>query len=552
LTRAPTGLRLTDNEAEETAARKGATMGLFDGKEPEYNKISYQLATTNVRVSATRVTTSAFGSVDTELRDVHVEVVHASDIASAQQLRTGAGTSDFTVALTADGRLQSLQYKHAGSGPAVLAGTAKLIGFLASTVASVARSGALAGEGEGDVAAEGEPPDGEQPPEDPSAAGWVQAHPEAVDLLAKNKELAMTASTALVTARTDLVSATDPATIRTLNVRIDATVRALKDARAEISRLETLHQNWLDQQTTTDTATLERLVPLSAVATRTAGGGVDDGPTIPADGEPGFELYRDFGLILEVVDNRRDHTPKSATTSDPGHTPPNQVRWREPRPVELWVWAVHEDAAEAHLISRASTRIVDAHSDTHAMTLRPGAFGEHGGTWTFGDDGAPTGITTSDKSSVAAIFDALGATPEQVAGALEQVKKATDTWNGIMDADAERAKSAAERDLATAKARVELLGVNATASDAADVAKAEQELKLRTARRSTSAAADTLDDLKQELDRVKNQNDLDAANRSAVVEGDLADLKAEVARLQQEVLIAKARYEKRNPDKAGE
>jgi len=103
--------------------------------------------------------------------------------------------------------------------------------------------------------------------------------------------------------------------------------------------------------------------------------------------------------------------------------------------------------------------------------------------------------------------------------------------------------------LATAKARIELLGLNATEEDAAALARAEQAVKLRTATRSLAPGADALEDLKAELDRVKTQNDLDAARRTATLENQLVDVRAEVARLEQEVLIAKAKYDKRNPDK---
>jgi len=82
-----------------------------------------------------------------------------------------------------------------------------------------------------------------------------------------------------------------------------------------------------------------------------------------------------------------------------------------------------------------------------------------------------------------ALADALGSVPEQLVGAVDQAKKLTDSINGIQDAAAEREKAAAERDLATAKARIELLGLNATEEDAAALARAEQAVKLRTATR---------------------------------------------------------------------
>jgi hypothetical protein len=200
-------------------------------------------------------------------------------------------------------------------------------------------------------------------------------------------------------------------------------------------------------------------------------------------------------------------------------------------------------------VTRAPVVVVDGKSDIYGMSLRSGAFGEHGGKWTFGDDGAPTAITTSDKSMAGAVADALGAAPEQLAGAVDQAKKLTDTLNGIQDAAAEREKAAAERDLATAKARLELLGVNATVEDAAAVARAEQAVRLRTATRAIGPAANALEDLRGELDLLKTQNDLDAARRSAATESQLVELKAEMARLGQEVLIAKSRYQLANPDK---
>ena len=317
-----------------------------------------------------------------------------------------------------------------------------------------------------------------------------------------------------------------------------------------MSRIESLFSTWRANQTRTHTATLECLVDLDQVESREADTEVIQPPELPQDGALGYGLWRDFRLILQVVDARREASAQSEdapVVSDAEGA--EVVCWRVPRTLELWVWSQQGVESDITLVTRTPVTTVDQRSDIHGMELRAGAFGEHGGTWTFGDEGAPTAITTSDKSMAGSLADAFGSVPEQLAGAVDQAKKLTDSMNGIRDAAAEREKAAADRDLATVKARIDLLGLNATEVDAAALARAEQAVKLRTATRSLAPGADALEDLKAELDRVKTQNDLDVARRTATLENQLVDVRAEVARLEQEVLIAKAKYDKLNPDK---
>jgi hypothetical protein len=410
------------------------------------------------------------------VQDVHVEVVQQGDTsAETRRVRTGSGTQDVSVTLAADGRLQSVQHKSVGAGPAVVSAGAKLIGFIGGAVLSViaARGGALAGEG-----AEAAPT--QQSPREK----WSEDNEEAAEGLKDNKVLAQAASKRLVELRTQLLLAPDVATARSLTARIEVISSALRAARAEVGRIETLYATWRANQTQTHTATLECLVDLDQVETRSAGMDVTEPPEPPQDGAPGYALWRDFRLIVQVVDARREANARRSDAPEIGGADgANVVYWRVPRTIELWVWSQQDLESDITLVTRTPVIVVDQRSNTHGMELRAGAFGEHGGTWTFGDEGAPTAITTSDKSMAGALADALGSVPEQLVGAVDQAKKLTDSINGIQDAAAEREKAAAERDLATAKARIELLGLNATEEDAAALARAEQAVKLRTATR---------------------------------------------------------------------
>lgn len=503
-------------------------------------EIPYWLVVSRLRIRGTLSTTvDHFDGDSSSVQDVHVEMVQQGDFSTTQKLRTGAGTQEVQVTLTADGRLQSVQHQCAGAGPSVVSAGARLIGFIGGAAVKALGGGGLAGE------SDAPPPKAPDPREK-----WKEDHQDTAKLLAAYVTLAKEAANKLVELQQLLVTAPDLATARLLTARVAGVSSTLQAARAEVSRIEALYATWRTNQATTHTAALESLIDLDQIEIRPPAKGVADPPKAPQKGSLGYELWRDFRLILQVVDARR-----STEAGTPAVVPPEGdrentiVRWRVPRMIELWVWSDPADRSGITLITRAPVTVVDKKSDKYGMSLRSSSFGEHGGRWMFGDDGAPIAITTNDKSMAGALADAIGAAPEQLMGAVEQAKKLTDTINGIQDAAAEREKVAAERDLAAVKARIELLGLNATEADVGALARAEQAVKLRTATRAIAPGANVLEDLKDELDRAKTQNDLDAARRSATIEGQLVDLRAEVARLEQEVLIAKANYQKLNPDK---
>ncbi|WP_436497140.1 hypothetical protein [Actinokineospora sp. HUAS TT18] len=511
------------------------------GKKPEkaVSEVPYRMVESRIRVRGTVVTTSdPYVGESRAVEDVHVEVVHRGTYdGPGRRVRTNVGTQDISVQVTPDERLQSLEYKWTGAGPAVVAATAKLVGFIVSTgvtLLSAASGGVLAGQ------QDGSPPD---PLED-----WAVAHPDAAALLAQNTSLAKQAAEKLVELRCQLLTAGSTAQSRDLVARSRAVEAAVEAARAEVARLTALRTAWLAAQRTSHSSELECVVALDQLPLRAPDSPLSAVPTPPTAGSPGHQLWTDFGVLLEVVDPKRVDDAKAQHTPAMGgaEQESRMVRWRAPRPVELWVWR-RTPSGSVVLVTRTPIQIADKRCDTRAMELHASSFGEHGGAWTFNDDGSPASIKVNDKSKAAALANALSAAPDALVGGVKQAKELTDTFAAIQDAPAERRKAAAERDLAAAKARVELLGVNATADDVAALARAEHAVKLRTASRAVSPAADALDDLKLELEQLTTQNGIATQRQSAMLAGELADIRAEVARLEQEVLIAKAKWDIEHP-----
>ena len=520
---------------------------------PSYNsasEIPYSLVESRIRVHGSRLSTSdPYDGTHSSVNDIHVELLNVAERGGpSRRLRTGQGSQDFSVQLTPDGRLQSLQYKQVGAGPTVASAAAKLLGFVASTALAVAKLGSPASQGESPAGARDD---------------WQTEYPDAYTLLEANKSLSKNAADKLVALRLELIDAEAVAESRSLLAKAHQVEAVLESARVEIGRLEAMYVRWRSAKTVSSSATIELYVGLDEISSRDQEALSDEPPPVPEEGTRGFKLWEDFGIVLELVDvdwvKNAGHTAHGPATPEAGNLDldleARWVRWRVPRPAELWVWAANKAAndqtGDVVLVTRTPLRISDKNSALNGMELRLGAFGEHGGSWIFNDDGSLGAVTTSDQSTIKAFAEALSNAPDVLLGAVQQAKTLTDAVGGIQDAAAERQKAAAERELATAKARMDLLGVNATAADVATLARAEQDVKLRTATRAIGPRADALDDLKLELDERTTRETIAAQQRSAAIAAELADLKAEVARLEQDVLVAKARRDITDPPATG-
>jgi hypothetical protein len=510
--------------------------------------VPYRLVETYVRVRARRVETAdpyAQG-IGIDIQDLQVEIVQRADDDNDayQELRTGDGSQELTVTLRPDERLQSVTYSHVGTGASVVTAGAKVVAFIGGIAVSVAKAFAAAG-----------PMPDQQPTKEVAPAGqdargdWAIADPEASQLLNQHKALATEAAATLVELRKRLVGDGDAAMRHDVVARVSVVQSTLAAARVEVSRLEAIYFRWRQSKQTVRSSDMVRDIPVRGLIRRSPAKPTTEPPEIPIDPSYQLPLWHDFRVLIEVIDLLPEDR-KPVWNPPAGVAETSLVRWRDTRTAYLLVWRREEDDNRT-LVSLAPITVADNRSDQHWIQLRKGAFGEHGGTCSFGEDGAPTTIHTADESTWKAVADALSDAPEALVGGLEQARKLTDTLGSIQDADAARRQAAAERDLAIAKSRNELLGVNATEEDTAALAKAEQAVKLRTATRALTPEQGAVDDLKLELDRVTAQADIEARRRQAGTDAQLVELKTEVARLEQEVLIARAKYEREHPDESG-
>lgn len=495
--------------------------------------VDHHLALSQVSVRGLLRTTTSPTGTSTAVEDVSVELTHAADPAARERLEVGEGTQDLAVELTDDGRLRTLTYQRVGAGPAVVSAGTRLVGFLGS-VALRFVTGSVASDSEPDTAAT---------PDWPGETA-----------LTRSTGLADRASERLDELRDLLLRAETPARAREVDALARTVSSTLEAARADVARLGDLKAAWLESQRAERTASVAATVSLSDVTGREAGRPVSEPPEPPHDG-PTLALWRDFRLVLELVDPRRGvAAPVSkSSTADHGNDRPSDrsVMWRVPRRAELWVWRAgtlegQEDVLQ--LVSRAPVRIVDGLSEVAGLTLRDGAFGEHGLALGFADDGAPLTVTTSDKGAAAAVASALGEVPQELVGAVAQAQELVKGIDELRDADDVRAQAALERELAMARARTELLGVHATQAHAARLARLQQRADLQAARRTVSPGARELLGLQDELAEETARAAVEAARRTTAVETDLADVRAEVARLEAEVMRARARWEIDHPD----
>jgi hypothetical protein len=492
--------------------------------------IRYALVGSAIRLRGKQVTVAdkyTVPSVSTSLEDLQVELVHHAAAAPSRTIHTGKakGDQEFNVILTPDGRLQSINYKTTGIGGAVITAGAKVLAFVGAVVQAAARAGKLAGQSS--------TPDSPDP-----RAAWADEHAEEATQLAANRTLATVAAAKLTDVRRQMVAEEGLVKLRNLAARektLDATLQTL---RQEIGRIEELYRVWRDQQRHTVSALIERVVEVARLPLHEK-----SVPDISALQGDVLDLWKDFGVLVEVVDAKR---LEGSTDAGGDNVNAKMIGWRIARPIELWVWKrVVPEIPQ--LVSRSLVRVVDTHSDMHGMEVQTSIFGEHGGSWTFNDDGSPATLNVHHESAVGAFANALAGVPGALAESVGHAAKLRDDWSGIEDAAAEREKAAAERDLATAKARLETVGLHATAEDFAALQRAEQAAKLRTARRGTSAAADQVDDVKTQLELVTTQNKLASERRASVLETELAQMKAEVAQLDLEVKKAKALFNRDHP-----
>lgn len=509
------------------------------------SEITYAYAETVVRVSARSVAvTDPFKEDPWPHRTVEgleVEVATVADDNDKLTVSLASGNRELSATLTPDGRLKSLDYNSVGAGTQVVKGVGKLIAFVGSLALAI---GGIGAEGQRD-----------KPARRDADAEWADKFDTEAELLEQYKAMHTAAAKKLRELRAQVIDVTGSAALKALNVQITAVERVMAQAAAEIARIVQLKAAWIEGERTRVTSDIQTVVRFADIAVRTA----DDStpPDPPTDGAAG-ELWRDFGLILEERRARKqtarpvltDGTPvSSASTAKDidyaSHKTLGKVLWRVPRETELWVWTQGEtENDDPVLVSREILWVSDDDPDCkkEGFPLTTSIFGEHGGSLTFGEDGRPLSLRHSQESALAAFVDALAAVPEAVSGGVAAAKTTADNLSALADMKAARALSDAERQLNLAKKKLELAGVEATAADYAALQEAEQAVKLQTARQALEPATpDPLAKLKRELEVVTTENKIAAERRATDLDIDLADVRSELARLELEIRLTRAK-----------
>lgn len=489
-------------------------------------RIDYSLAETLITLQARVVTVidpyvQGGGSRRT-IEDLQIELVHAADPDAALTLEIDRGDRELSATLTPDGRLQSVAYNSTGTGTKVVRGVGRIIAFVGSLLASAVGGGSKAQQ------TPRVPDGGDAPAPDPEK-DWREKFAKEAELRDEYTATHDKAATALRQIRDDMLTEKRVAALRELRLRAEIVERVLAHALQEVARIDSLKAAWRESLRSRTSSDLRSVYRLGEIPERSE---PDlDPPAIPFDGDVGYALYRDFRLIVE---QRSSLPERSGITSDDIHSELSDwVYWRVPREVEIWIWTVSGED-DPQLVSREQVWVSDAQCLLGSMEFTSSWFGEHGGEVTFNDDGRPGAIRHAQQSGVGAFFDALTGATDAVAAGVKTAKEAAEGFWSLADLQAERDKTKAARDLEIAKNTVELKGVRATEQDYEELQRAEQAVKLKAARESLAPAQapGPLAVLKQELELLTTRNKIAAEKRRAEIDIALADLRAELARLE--------------------
>jgi hypothetical protein len=496
-------------------------------------EFSYFLAESAIRVAGRRVVIfDPYDDAKAEpesIEGLEVDLVHVAQSDLPLNVSLNHGDRAFDASFTPDGRIQSLEYNSTGAGTRVVAGVGKLVAYVGSVLLGVHRGG------------------GDKRALLTARAVWENAYPDMASHKEAYVQIAKNTGTALAQVRASMIDEVEARALRQLEIRARVLEGLLRDATDEVAKIETLYAEWRAAQRTTSDSEVAVRILVADLPRRIAQG--DAAPEEPVEGQRGYELWKHCGLYLEVIDSLRPDLPdgppaiespssqgsafQSWDFENPNFQNPSSIWWRQPREVELWVWKL--DGGQVAPVSRSTIRISDQACSYGSMEITSSVFGQHGGSLTFNDEGSPSRVSHNQESAWAAFADALGGIPEAVGTGVTQAKNVMESLTSIQDAHSERERARTARELEIAENRLKLAGVAATEEDYANLQRAEQAVKFQTARRSLSPAAVAVEDLQQQLDLVTKQNKLDSERRSAAVENSLADLRAEVARLEVQV-----------------
>ena len=465
----------------------------------------------------------------------------------------GRGDTDWSLDFTADQRLTAVGFKSTGVGAKVVGAGVKVMAMVAGTAARLAVPTA---NGHARLvrafARQSEPAEGDEPAEAESATPpdegsvrkkWERTHEAEVVHLEAYVELADTLNASLLRLRQELAACDSAALAAPLVRRSHQLIALLDDARAESAKVEGLYRAWCDANMVRVPRHLTFTLAIDELPQHTDPTSFDMQEEQSADGglaDVWKQLWEDLGVRVEIggVPPGGSWRPNTfgVVDSDLGA---QAVQWRRPRPARVWIWR-RDEGGTAALEKVVDTLVTDRYSLSGSIDLNGRWFGESSMQMTMDDLGAPSRIASGDKSAAGAIADAISSVPEQVMSTLEAVSKASTALTDLSATSAEQRLKSIKRQVEQRTQELELLGLNASAEDFAELKRLKQRVEIAEAQ-SALAPPSGLATLEDQLAKQTARRDLEAVSRERTQAAELAATRSEIAQLAAEVELLKLR-----------
>lgn len=489
--------------------------------------MEYRLAETVVRISGTfswvEDDYALAADVPELTADASVVVTTCADLDTTRSLAPSGGGQDLSIGLTADGRLTSVAHASVGAGGKIVTAGATVGAFVAGLVLSGgnplvagAAAGAAAHALSADRAATG------TTPEERAQAAWEKDHRTEHDLMVTYRTLIGTVSAALADRRCAAAAAAAPAERRNLVTDAVLLERVLDDSRRALCELDALYGVW--RASTRRTRCTNVTYDLTSDADLLARPRVDEPDRVDPPAPPSLtrwrsntarEVFEAFGIVVEL---------QPLAPVSPGHAPVDgaTVQWRVPRPARLWVWRRTSARSEdLHLADVLPIDLLDSSCALRSLPLDKVFFGSRSTELTFDENGQPTRLARNATSGAAEFADALTGLPEGISGGLSTALAVRTSAADLHDLEAARAHAHLIREVEATQKRLDVAGLEATSEQHAELARLEQQVKLRTATQALAPPEPPGETARvlAEIERLRARHDLVLASQGTFRDG---------------------------------
>ncbi len=498
-------------------------------------EIAYRLPVTKVRFTAVRTHghDSVFETNPNELTSAAAEMIVAAD--SRTEFKATIETDwlfnvNTSLTLTDDQRLTSASGGSEGQLGVVTGGVLGALVFAAGVAVGVPEWGALIGAATTRATSSDKreivPSKKPEPPSDPVEAQYKSKKPEEYEQLVKYRELHATLEKEALRNAIDAVE--KPAERPRLLAEARALERLQSRVDARLDRLKQLFQTWRATTLTTWTEDLTEDIAFDLLPS-SANGAFD-----PAKLEdPLKQVWERFGLMVVAL-------PGFPAPPDEGKGPARNgtmggIYERSPRQVTWKLWKKRGPNDPADMCIRTGTSLVcDAISPVGSLEFRKSMWAKRTMKATFGNSGSMSGIEVGSTSSLAGAAATIGALPGATTSALEEASKFGDQLATLRTKSLYQEADRAKKLLELKQTEVSSAGLAATEGDQAELLRLKQQVEIAESTAKLRPDALAVSELKMQTELVNARRDLEVARRQLQTEIDLAELRAEVDRLQAE------------------